>query len=316
MDATFEGEFEEGLAVSLVDNHGHDHLIVMDEEGEIIGHEADDYPDDPQNRSFNEDESFSQARRFARYHVYREKGYDTIAPPNNPDRIAAVLLTVLNSGSAEFDRHFQTLFEQVASHDFPDIDPPLDLPLNVYSQEALVYKQHVYLEEDLEAMQQELQRPAAEILNEDLVDELLNAGKPTPTAGVSGFTSAVQSLVDGPSDEHGLTIEGVSGIDTMYYEDTNEDRTIKGDDPFDREPDATIELIPARFDEDVFGFYLCYNLLCQIRDCYIGMGVEPPAQYRVLGHGKYKYTGKYRHFDFYPDYWDHEAQISGYLSPV
>ena len=316
MNGTIVGETEEGIGVRVVDNQSVDHEIEMSFDGKIVYHGQDGYPDEPSERTSQEDESVSQARRFARYHVYREKGYDTIAPPNNPDRIAAVLLTVLNLGSAEFDRHFQTLFEQVASHDFPDIDPPLDLPSEVYSQEALVYKQHVYLEEDLEAMQQELQRPAAEMLNEDLVDELLNAGKPTPTAGVSGFTSAVQSLVDGPSDEHGLTIEGVSGIDTMYYEDTNEDRTIKGDDPFDREPDATIELIPARFDEDVFGFYLCYNLLCQIRDCYIGMGVEPPAQYRVLGHGKYKYTGKYRHFDFYPDYWDHEAQITGYLSPV
>ena len=315
MEGHIKNEIEEGVGLRVIDNSDIEHRMVLARDGEILAHKTGEYPE-PSKRTNEEDESFSQARRFARYHVYREKGYDTIAPPNNPDRIAAVLLTVLNSGSAEFDRHFQTLFEQVASHDFPDIDPPLDLPLNVYSQEALVYKQHVYLEEDLEAMQQELQRPAAEILNEDLVDELLNAGKPTPTAGVSGFTSAVQSLVDGPSDEHGLTIEGVSGIDTMYYEDTNEDRTIKGDDPFDREPDATIELIPARFDEDVFGFYLCYNLLSQIRDCYIGMGVEPPAQYRVLGHGKYKYTGKYRHFDFYPDYWDHEAQISGYLSPV
>ena len=316
MNGTIVGETEEGIGVRVVDNQSVDHEIEMSFDGKIVYHGQDGYPDEPSERTSQEDESVSQARRFARYHVYREKGYDTIAPPNNPDRIAAVLLTVLNLGSAEFDRHFQTLFEQVASHDFPDIDPPLDLPPEVYSQEALVYKQHVYLKEDLEAMQQELQRPAAEMLNEDLVDELLNAGKPTPTAGVSGFTSAVQSLVDGTSEGSGLTIEGVSGIDTMYYEDTNEDRTIKGDDPFDREPDATIELIPARFDEDVFGFYLCYNLLCQIRDCYIGMGVEPPAQYRVLGHGKYKYTGKYRHFDFYPDYWDHEAQISGYLSPV
>ena len=316
MKAEIKKENEDGVGLLVVDRNSVEHRIAVGFDGEILAHQCEAYPDSPSHRTNEEDESFSQARQFARYHVYREKGYDTIAPPNNPDRIAAVFLTVLNLGSAKFDRHFQTLFEQVASHDFPDIDPPLDLPSEIYSQEALVYKQHVYLKEDLEAMQQELQRPAAEMLNEDLVDELLNAGKPTPTAGVSGFTSAVQSLVDGPSDEHGLTIEGVSGIDTMYYEDTNEDRTIKGDDPFDREPDATIELIPARFDEDVFGFYLCYNLLCQIRDCYIGMGVEPPAQYRVLGHGKYKYTGKYRHFDFYPDYWDHEAQIAGYLSPV
>lgn len=315
MEADIEDEIEEGVGLRVIDNREMEHRMVVGFDKEIKAHKTNGYPK-PTERTNEEDESFSQARRFARYHVYREKGYDTIPNPENPDRIAAVLLAILDLGKEEFDRHFRTLFEQVASHDFPEIEPPLDLPPGVYSQEALVYKQHVYLEEDLETIQEQLQQPASEILDEDVVDDFLSAGKPSPGSGSGGFMSAVNSLLGGTDDTVDLTIEGVSGIDTMYYEDTNDDRTIEGEDPFDREPDATIELIPARFDEDVFGFYFCHNLLCQIRDCFIGMGLEPPSQYRTLGHGQYKYTGKYRHFDFYPDYWNPEADVPGYLSPV
>ncbi|GAB7121230.1 hypothetical protein FGF80_12770 [Natrinema pallidum] len=315
MEGTIKDEIAEGVGLKIIDDREMEHRTVVGFNGEIKAHKSDTYPK-PSERTNEEDESFSQARRFARYHVYRELDYDTIPNTENPDRIAAVLLAILDLGEEAFDRHFRTLFEQVASHDFPEIEPPLDLPPEVYSQEALVYKQHVYLEEDLETFRKELQQPASEILDENAVDDLLSGGNPISGTGSGGFMSSVHSLLGGTSDSVDLTIEGVSGIDTMYYEDTNDDRTIEGPDPFDRDPDATIELIPAQFDEDVFGFYLCHNLLCQIRDCFIGMGLEPPRQYRTLGHGKYKYTGKYRHFDFYPDYWDPEADIPGYRAPV
>jgi hypothetical protein len=42
------------------------------------------------------------------------------------------------------------------------------------------------------------------------------------------------------------------------------------------------------------------------------MGVEPPTQYRVLGPGQYRFTGKCQHFDVYPEYYDNDADIPGY----
>jgi len=108
-------------------------------------------------------------------------------------------------------------------------------------------------------------------------------------------------------------IEAVSGIGIMHYVARGERRTDwRGDAP-DREPDARVEIFPAPLvDPASFRDYLMYNLRCQSRDCYLMMGLEPPEEYRVLGHGQYRFTGKYDNFDIHPEYHNFEADIPGY----
>lgn len=312
MEAEIKEEIEEGVGIQVTDNEKIKHRMVVGYNGEIKAHKTEEYPE-PSNRTNKEDENFSQARRYARYHVYREKGYDTLPPAENPDRIAAVLMALLDLSDEQFWESFGTLYEQAASHDRNDVLPPLDLPDEVYDQEFLIYEQNVYLEDDIDTIQSELDRPATEVIGEAEREELA-------TATGDGLLSKATSLVGGSDDDSvtwtELAIEGISGIDTWYYEDTNEDRTIEGRDPFDRDPDARIEIVPSAYERDQFRFVVGHNLVCQIRDCFLGMGLEPPEPYKVLGHGKYKYTGKYRHFDFYEPYFDHDASISGYVSPV
>lgn len=318
MDAEIKDEIEEGVGLVVNDNRGKEHRMVVGYGGEIKAHKTDEYPDPP-DRTFVEDESFSQARRFARWHVYREKDYDTVPNPDNPDRIAAVLMAVLDLEDEQFDECFGTLYEQMASHERSDVMPVLDIPDEIYNEEFIVYKQNVYLEEDLDTIQEQLQRPALEVLGEDTIQELVDAQG-------QGLIAKARSLIGGGTDQTDaefdpdvsftdLTIEDVSGIDTMYSEPDGY-KTIEGEDPIDRKPDARIETLPMGFTREQFRRHVGHNLVCQIRDCFVSMGLEPPAQYRVLGHGKFKYSAKYRDFDFYPDYWDHDARISGYISPV
>lgn len=49
-----------------------------------------------------------------------------------------------------------------------------------------------------------------------------------------------------------------------------------------------------------FREYLDHHLRCQIRDCYVGMGLVPPEPYRVVGFGKFIYARRYDHYDLYP----------------
>ncbi|WP_049907177.1 hypothetical protein [Halovivax asiaticus] len=115
-------------------------------------------------------------------------------------------------------------------------------------------------------------------------------------------------------DESG-DIETVSGVIVEYYVAKGERTTVRHDEaPVpDRDPDARVEISPAPFvDLKPFRDYLVYNLRCQIRDCYVGMGLEPPAAYKVLGPGQYRFTGKYQHFECYPAYFDVDADIPGY----
>ncbi|WP_239524461.1 hypothetical protein [Halogeometricum borinquense] len=250
-----------------------------------------------------------QARRFARWHVYREKGYDTIPTDENPDRIAAVLLAIIDLDDEEFEDRFKPLYKQVMSHDRPDVEPSLDLPDSVYHDGEPCYKQNIYLEESLEEMKSTVTEQLVESIDQEQITEVLQADN-------GNFFSKAASLFGGPNGNYGgLTIDGTSGIDTVHLVNGKE-QTIKSDDPFERGPDARLELYPSNFDFEAFRFYVGYNLICQIRDCFIGMGVEPPAQYRVLGPGKDKYTGKYHAFDFYPEYHNPGATIPGYIRPA
>ena len=108
-------------------------------------------------------------------------------------------------------------------------------------------------------------------------------------------------------------IEAVSGIGITYYVARGERKTVWCGEKPDRDPDARVELFPAPLVDPVsLRDYLVYNLRCQIRDCYLMMGLEPPEEYRVLGHGQYRFTGKYDSFDLYPPYHDTSAEIPGY----
>lgn len=108
-------------------------------------------------------------------------------------------------------------------------------------------------------------------------------------------------------------IEAVSGVLITYYVARGERTTVRHGEAPDRGPDACVEVSPAPFvAAEPFRDYLVYNLRCQIRDCYVGMGLEPPETYKVLGPGQYRFTGKYQHFDCYPKYYDKDAAIPGY----
>nr|WP_241432279.1 hypothetical protein [Halogeometricum borinquense] len=293
----------------MEDNSGNEHEIGVNSEGDIFHHADNVIPDNPSERSDKEDETFSQVRRFARYHVYREKGYDTIPTDENPDRIAAVLLAIIDLDDEEFENRFKPLYKQVMSHERPDVEPSLDLPDSVYHGGEPCYKQNIYLEESLEEMKSTVSEQLVESIGQEQITEVLQADS-------GDFFSRAASLFGGPNGNYGgLTIDGISGIDTVHLVDGKE-QTIKSDDPFERGPDARLELYPSNFDFEAFRFYIGYNLICQIRDCFIGMGVEPPAQYRVLGPGKDKYTGKYHAFDFYPEYHNPGATIPGYIRPA
>ena len=109
------------------------------------------------------------------------------------------------------------------------------------------------------------------------------------------------------------TIETTSGIFINYYVARGQRETVRYGETPDRDPDAKVEVFPAPFvDIGPFRDYLVYNLRCQIRDCYHGCGIEPPEEYKVLGHGQYLFTGKYQHFDVYPRYYEFDATIPGY----
>ena len=84
-----------------------------------------------------------------------------------------------------------------------------------------------------------------------------------------------------------------------------------GDQPAtERDPDARIEIFafePESMQE--LREQLVRNLLCQVRDCYLTMGIAPPRAVRILGHGRHDASTWYNHYDFYEEYFDPDAEI-------
>lgn len=108
-------------------------------------------------------------------------------------------------------------------------------------------------------------------------------------------------------------IEATSGVHTMYYAGINDDQFIKSEDPYpDRTPDGRLEHVPLDISWDQFDTFLAYHLRCQLRDCYLSRGEEPPNEYRVLGPGTDHMMVRCMTRDCLPPYHEYDAKIDGY----
>jgi len=167
--------------------------------------------------------NINQARRFAKYWVYHQRGYDTLDGWQNPDRItlAATALMALDEPIAE--SYLDDLNQQLQSL-YSNIDPAVEIPDSVDPTSA-VYLYDLYLgmdDEDISAY--------ADLVSDLSVDELTD------------LSDAERNSL--PSHNEGLFIESTAGPHIKW--DTTGDgqyRTAWADQPVDRDPDARIELL-------------------------------------------------------------------------
>ena len=301
MKAVITGETEERVGVNLLDNNGVEHGLEMEFDGVIKYHEQDGYSDDPDERTEAGNEHVNQARRFARYWVYRKRGYDTLKPVQNPDQIAqaAVVLRLLSVDVVE--RFFGELYQQFHAASTDD-DRPITLPDGVSHQEA-VYQQDIYLGLDDQTSE------AYEAVLEKLQGVYGSTAGPLDTIAL--LEAAAVDIGDIPSVEDGALVDAVSGVHIHWDDVLGQYHTQWGDQPtIERDPDARIEIFafePESIQE--LREQLVRNLLCQVRDCYLTMGIAPPSAVRILGHGRHDASTWYNHYDFYEEYFDPNADI-------
>ncbi|WP_363463265.1 hypothetical protein [Halogeometricum borinquense] len=313
------GEDQEDIGALVTDNEGEQHQIEMHKKGgEIYAHDQDGYPDDPCERTRAGNIHVNQARRFAKYWVYRKRGYDTVPPTENPDRIiaAAIALTPLEPDTAEthlgdFYQHFQSITGTA--------DSPVEMPEGVPEQGGgTVYQKDIYVGLEDET----LGTIAADILADpklmELVSKSVGVGGETPVGAeyVPSFKELIAEASDRdpdslPSLSEGLLLEATSGIHVHWDDPPGEYHTQWGDQPdLGRDPAARIEIFPFEPESITeLQAQVARHLLCQIRDCYLTMGIAPPEQFRILGHGRHEATGLYASYDIYDEYFDPNAEI-------
>ena len=312
MKAVITGEGDGIVGLNLRDNSGAEHLIEMDYEGQITGHQQDGYPDKAANRTAEGNERVEQARRFAQCYVYADRGYDTVPSTDHPERINAVRLAIQELTDTEFEALFGDLHTQMLSY-HEDLDRPIPVPSQAAGQDSVLYRQNVYL--GVDPLETDIAANAVDIASAydlDLSSDTLKQSLDNlSAAAIEDWQSVTDEIAERATDreielDSGMYIDAVSSLYASYLDD-HSDVTVTDPetDPFDRDPDTLIELPPidpgplAEFRE-----YLDHHIKCQIRDCFIGMGVEPPEQFRVLGNGRLKATVAYTLLDMYPEYHD------------
>ncbi|MEZ3116270.1 hypothetical protein RYH80_10145 [Halobaculum sp. MBLA0147] len=308
---------DDWIGVRVVDNNGIEHKIAVNKDGTNRGHGQDGYPDDADERTENENQHVAQARKYAKYYVYRETDYDTLTPYRNPDRIAATLCTLQNHSLGEIEADFGQFYRQQASHFHEEVARPVSISRHVSGDEFVLYHQHVQLAADLDEIRgtaeqfaEEIGRLTADIASEFSLQDFLDGA-------LEGIAARFTEEVDDDDLELDLPdfgIESTSQVYYRHYEATNETRTV-GDDGLDPDPDTRLEMPPSSVESlEQFDALLSRHLLCQLRDAYVSRGIEPPAAYRVLGHGTHHDAQNYRIVDLYPDYVDPDADIPGYVA--
>mgnify|MGYP006271874727 CR=1 FL=1 len=305
MKAVLTGETDELVGVNLLDNNSVEHILdVKKANGEITAHQQDGYPDDPDRRSMiDEVEPINQAARYAQYYVNREREYDTVGWRQEPDRILAAALTVARLDSGAIEEYFSDLHDQVRSHSM-DIDRPVTVPVECRPGHVS-YQQDICLGLDSAAVASLAEQVAQ-------CDEIGVSGETDSTTGA--VAAALREIPDDETalpDSSDLTIGTVSGVHVRWDDVNGRYHHERHEQPdLDRQPDARIDVLPFIPDSIAeFQSQLVRNLVCQVRDCYIEMGVTPPDPFRIQGLGKHKTSTWYEHYDFYQRYHDPSAEI-------
>lgn len=324
MDAIITGETEKLIGLSVVDNNEVEHIVDVNKaDGSIPGHQQDGYPDDPSKRTPAGNEHVKQARRFAQFFVYRKRGYDTLPAGRNPDRIEVVRRSLDRLDSDAFEALFGEFHQQFASH-YDDIElviePPIDIGVDISGGSStlkqigkgglkslfsnsddgnLYYRQTIYL-----GLNASVAATLIENTDRDIdIDETAEV----ESLGAELWKIASQQEIDVTEL---FTIDDVGGLHALYEKGVTEQET-DHDEPFDRAFDARLELSPVPPESlDKFKDYLVYHLACQIRDCYLTMGIAPPAQYRTTGPGFVDSLRRYVIDDVYQPYQDPDAEIT------
>ncbi|ELY91764.1 hypothetical protein C483_09504 [Natrialba hulunbeirensis JCM 10989] len=231
----------------------------------------------------------------------------------HPERINAVRVAIAGLAESGFEQHFGDLYRQLRSYDDSSADRVVEISSAASSADSVLYRKNVYL--GVDPFETEYSEEAEAIaarhgldLSPDRLDTMsFEDGNTVDLDGWGVASRELGALADAADSDlsDGLQIDGVSSLHMAYLDDQGEEHVTDAAEPFDREPDARIEL-PVMDAGSLAEFqdYVNHNLACQVRDAFIRMGLEPPEPFQILGYGDFEAAEQYKRLEMYPNYVD------------
>lgn len=303
------------IALRITDATDAEHRLTLARDGAVTDHWCDRYPADDEPTAL-EREWLARAERFAKYYVDRTADGNALDPYvdriGNPDRVAVAALVLATMSQTTLEQRLEACYEQLTAPR-TDEEPPVARPRQHPDAELQRVEQDLSLsvEPDAAARLSGLLaecdglatlRNALDVRpdrpDEDLFERL---DRILRTAGSSGHTDGRVVDADAP-----LCVRwGTDGPTRAEYGDGTEPQP-------DGSVAARLQLIPHHrpiISIAAFQRTLVDHLRCQLRDCYVGMGLRPPNHARVTGPGIAACTAAYESVDGLQRYHDEHSIV-------
>ncbi|WP_396613693.1 hypothetical protein ACH9L7_18595 (plasmid) [Haloferax sp. S1W] len=322
MKVTEHTETDRTVELRIVDYEGVHHRLTHSTDGQVENHWHDQYLPEGDDRSIAEEERLARVERFAKYYLSRTNHTTVLSPYSHtdhiadPDRLAVTTLLVGSMAQDTLESHLQTCYDQLAALQAND-DPPVAPPQAAPDAEWKRIEQDIHLTLDTEAI-----RRLSEVLVEsNSLGEIRRALDIRPDRDDADLFSrlnrmlstAESAAIENASSERFIRV--ISPLRVHWKSDDGPTRVEYGDRT---EPDeeatlaARIQLTPAHLpiiSLAAFQRTLVDHFRCQLRDCYVGMGLRPPTDVRVTGPGIAACTDRYERADTLQNYHNEHAII-------
>ncbi|QIB76116.1 hypothetical protein G3I44_18690 [Halogeometricum borinquense] len=321
MNVTEHSETDRTVELRISDHDDVQHHLTLSKEGEVTDHWCDQHLPDSDDRSLGDEERLARVERFAKYYLTRTTGSNALSPYSqsdqvaDPDRLAVTTLLIGAMAQDTLESHLTTCYDQLAAlraNDTPPVEPPQVAP----DADWELIEQDIHLTLDTE----EIRRLADVLAELNSLGEIRQALDVRPDRKDSDLFSRLNrvlstsesSFTEDASSEQFLRVisplrvhwntDGPTRIEYGDGTEPDEDATLAA--RIQLTPDHTPIISVAAFQRT-----LVDHFRCQLRDCYVGMGVRPPSDAQVTGHGITAFTDRYERADQLQNYHSEHAII-------
>ncbi|WP_049927086.1 hypothetical protein [Halopiger goleimassiliensis] len=310
MDATILSKSGDTAQLHVVDNRGNDHTVTVDTDCRVEYHETDAYPRDPTERTPATNELLRQVQQFARYIFAEQTTNQELLLGRHPDLVDTVVGILDTYSAEEFEELFDPVRLQLSRHAEADDEPSTSTD-DGEDGSFVYYCGLLDVDVSASAGATELQQFFDALGGAFVENQFASMFGGKSSTGADFFSDVGQVANSRGYDLSELVELTLTGTYPCRFDPETGEEVFVSDATIDDPLIAAVELPP--FDPgtpEEFKHAIQHHLLCQIRDCYIGMGLEPPEYVKLQGPGFAELTQRYRLLDVYEPYHDPDATVS------